>query len=336
MSDLAERTQSSSDLSIMVVDDARFSAAVIVRALKTGGYQNITHVDSATVALQRLAEVPFSIIIADWMMPEMDGLELTRRVRQMDEAVNRYTYIIMLTARDGIDAMKHAFDEGVDDFVNKSVMQQQLLPRIFAAERLVNNQNRLLRETQTLLEANQALSKANQTLKELSTLDSLTGLGNKLYNSNKVRDNLRHTESRGGATCVILIRINGIAELEQKYPPRIINELIIGISRRLKGLVRPLDDVSRLTKFTFAVVTHQPDLNLCVGTSFKRILEAINHRAFQTSVGFKEVTVDMSIAAASAKTGLPDADQLINLAEEALKESVVTRRIHHIHYRSNP
>src|SRR5690554_5811251 len=136
------------DLSILVVDDARFSAAVIIRALKAAGYQNTLHVESAIDALEMVEQKTISIIIADWLMPEMDGLELTQRIRQLDEAKNRYTYIIMLTARDGIEAMKQAFDEGVDDFINKSAMQQQLLPRIFAAERLVNNQNRLLRDTQ--------------------------------------------------------------------------------------------------------------------------------------------------------------------------------------------
>lgn len=324
---------SQSELSILVVDDAKFSSAVIMRNLKAGGYHNVSHAESAIEALGVLEKAPINIVIADWLMPEMDGLEMTKRIRQMDEANNTYTYVIMLTARDGIDALKHAFDEGVDDFVNKSAMQQQLLPRVFAAERLVNNQNRLLRDFRELLQANQQLDKANKTLKELSTIDPLTGLGNKNYNLNKLGDNLSHTESRGGATCYLLIRINGIAELEKKMPPRIVNELIVGISRRLKSLVRPLDDVSRLTKYTFAVVTHQPDLTLCVGSSFKRIVDAINHRAFQTSMGFMEVTVDMAVAAAGAKTGLPTAEQLMAMAEDKLKESIDTQRIQHIHYK---
>lgn len=331
---MVEQTQEfTSDISILVVDDARFSTTVIIRALKQGGYQNITHVDSAVQAIELVKQTPVSIIIADWMMPEMDGLEMTQRIRQMDEATNRYTYVVMLTAKDGIDAMRQAFDEGVDDFVNKSAMQQQLLPRIYAAERLVNNQNRLLRDAKELLKANQILQKANQSLKELSTLDALTGLGNSTYNINKIRDNLRHSESRGGATCCILLHISGLNEIEKQYPAKILNEIIIGVSRRLKSLVRPLDDVSRIGKFTFSIVTHQPDLTLCIGSSFKRIADAINHRAFQTSVGFKEVTVHMSVAAASLKTGLPTAEQLLELGEQALKDSVVTHRIQHLHYR---
>ncbi len=323
---------SNSDLPILVVDDAKFSTTVITRNLKVGGYTNISHAECAKDAIIIQQENPASIIIADWLMPEMDGLEMTKRIRQMEEASNRYTYVIMLTARDGIDALKHAFDEGVDDFVNKAVMQQQLLPRVFAAERLVNNQNRLLRDNNELLMANRQLREANQTLKGLSTLDSLTGLGNKNYAKTKLIDNLSHTEARGGATCYMLIRIKDVEEIEKQFPKEIIKELLVGFSRRLKGLVRPLDDVSRMDTYTFSVVTHQPDINLCEGKSFRRVLDAINHRAFQTSMGFQSITVDMSIAAATPDYGLPSPEQLMMLAEDKMKDSVSTRRIEHAHY----
>lgn len=327
-------SRNADDLFILVVDDARFSATVIVRALKAAGYKNAVHVESAADALETMATQVVHIVIADWMMPGMDGLELTHRIRQLDEASNRYTYIIMLTARDGIAPMKQAFDEGVDDFINKSAMQQQLLPRIFAAERLSNNQNRLLRDTQELLQANQLLHKSNQSLKSLCTLDALTGVGNAAYNQSKIESNLRHVESRGGAICCILLHIKGLSGDEANYPPRVVNELVVGVSRRLKGLIRPLDDISRIDKFTFSIVTHQPELGLCVGASFKRILDAINHRAFQTTAGFKEVSVEMSIAAADQKNGLPLAEAFIALADQALKESIRVQRIHHLHYRA--
>src|SRR5690554_1434041 len=122
------------DISILVVDDAKFSSAVVGRTLKAAGYTDIRHASSAHAALKLLEERPVAILVADWLMPEMDGLELTRRVRQLDEASNRYTYVILLTAREGVQALQTAFDEGVDDFVNKSAMNDQLLPRVMAAE----------------------------------------------------------------------------------------------------------------------------------------------------------------------------------------------------------
>lgn len=320
-----------SDLPILIVDDARFSASVITKNLKKGGFENISHSQSAAEALELLTRTNISVVIADWLMPEMDGLEMTKRIRQMDEASNRYTYVIMLTARDGVDALKHAFDEGIDDFVNKSAMQEQLLPRIYAAQRLVNNQNRLLMSLDRLLKEKQQLETINSKLKDLCTLDSLTGLGNRSYAISKLDDNLKHTDSRGGASCVILLRFHNIEELERKYPKSITQELIIGISRRVKTLIRPLDDFARTDKYSFAIVTHQPELDYCIGKNFKRILEGVNSRAFQTSMGFQQIEMNMLIVATSAEQSLPEGKVMLALAERKISESSPDS-INHLHY----
>ncbi|CAA0119009.1 putative cyclic di-GMP phosphodiesterase [BD1-7 clade bacterium] len=318
---------SSSDISILVVDDARFSTTVITKCLQGGSFTNIRHASSAKVAIDFIQKHPVSIVIADWLMPEVDGIEMTRIIRQIDESKNHYTYVIMLTAKDGAEALQHAFNEGVDDFVNKSVMQTQLLPRVFAAERLVNNQNRLLRDNQRLIKANRLLETQQSELRALCTLDSLTGLGNAEFAVNKLTDNLKHCESRGGASCYLLIGLNDTQQLETTLPDRILNELIEGISRRIKGLVRPLDEVCRISKYQFAVITHQPDIQLCEGKSFKRVKDAINHRAFKSSMGFHALSVDMSIASASLDHGLPGAKTLIKMADSLLEKANKTQRI---------
>ena len=147
-------------LSIMVVDDAKFSSAVIGRALAQAGYQDIRFASSAGEALVQLEKRPVSVLLADWLMPEMDGLELTAQVRQHDEATNHYTYIVLLTGKDGDKVQGEAFDRGVDDFISKTSMSDQLLPRIFAADRVSNTINRLLGETRLLTKNLASLSRA--------------------------------------------------------------------------------------------------------------------------------------------------------------------------------
>jgi PleD family two-component response regulator len=322
---------SQSDLSILIVDDAKFSASVISKNLTNGGFSNLTHTHSAAEALEIQNDDPKSVVIADWLMPEMDGLEMTKRIRQMDEAANRYTYIIMLTARDGVDALKHAFEEGIDDFVNKAAMQAQLLPRIYAAQRLVDNQTRMLMTIDNLLAEKQHLESINSKLKDLCTIDSLTGLGNRVYAQTKLDDNLRHTDSRGGASCLILLRFADVKALEQQFPTSIIQELTLGISRRIKSLIRPLDDFARTDKYSFAVISHQPELDYCVGKNFKRILEAVNTRAFKTSMGFQQIAMNMIIVASNAEQSLPSSKVLFAIAERKIAESN-PHSIHHIHY----
>ena len=84
-------------LSILVVDDAKFSSAMIGRALSQAGYQDLRFASSAAEAIKLLEQRPASVLLADWLMPEMNGLELTVQVRQFDEMAHHYTYVILLT-----------------------------------------------------------------------------------------------------------------------------------------------------------------------------------------------------------------------------------------------
>lgn len=297
--------------SILVVDDARFSSAVISRTLQGGGYTDVRAVSNALDALKALEERPASIVIADWLMPDIDGLELTRRIRQLDESANRYTYVILITAKEGDDALATAFDEGVDDFVNKASMQQHLLPRVMAAERITAMNNRLLAENQLLLEQ-------NRKLKSLSTLDPVTGLGNRNYALKRVADALRQAQSRGGAACYLLIQVANYGELDRQLPKPVFLQLIAGVARRLRQLVRPLDIAVRVNPQQFALVTHQQDIGQCVPASFRRLLDGLNQKEFKTQAGFFPVRCTIAIIAADVGTGLPEPEAMMNRAESLL------------------
>ena len=276
------------DVSILVVDDAKFSSAVVGRTLKAAGYTDIRHASSASAALGLMEERPVSILVADWLMPEMDGLELTRRVRQLDEAANRYTYVILLTAREGVSALKTAFDEGVDDFVNKSSMNDQLLPRIMAAERITRLHNRILVENQRLIDANARLRKQ-------TTVDPLTGYGNRQYGLRRLEDALRQARQRGGAACLLMIRIDEYAQLEKQHGKALLQQLVLAFSRRLRQLVRPLDVLARVGPDHFCLITHLADAGQATPGSFRRLYDGLNHRAYKTAGGFFQLSVSMTL-----------------------------------------
>lgn len=308
------------ELPIMIVDDTRFSGAIIGRTLKSAGFRDVRTAVSAPQALEMLEERPVNLLLADWLMPEMDGLELAARVRQFDEASNHFTYIILLTAREGDSALVQAFDEGVDDFINKSTMQQQLLPRVYAADRLSTLHNQLLAENQVLLES-------NQRLRRHSLLDPLTGLGNARLALERVDTALRHTQSRGGATALLVIRIENYAALESQFGKKGLREVLLGTSRRLRQLVRPIDVVARVSNQDFAIVTHHSDVLQANSGTFRRIYDAINLRALKTSQGFINVKATLSMVVANEKTGFPDPEVMLSFAREKLADSKDTGRV---------
>ena len=308
----------SQDLSILIVDDAKFSSAVVSRTLSAAGFVDIRHASSAVEGLEKLEQRPAAIVIADWLMPEVDGLELTRRVRQLDEQVNRYTYIILLTAREGVPALKKAFDEGVDDFVNKSSMNDQLVPRVMAAQRIANIYNRALVDNQRLIEA-------NAKLRQHTTLDPLTGFGNRQYALKRLDDALRQSRQRGGGACLLVMRIEDYKRLEQEQG-RILTQLVLAMSRRLKQLVRPMDVLARISPELFVLVTYQEDLDNCVPASFKRLYEGLNHKAYKTAAGFLQASVSVSLSTASDKDEI-EAELLLRRCMRGLDTSASSGRI---------
>nr|WP_165677529.1 response regulator [Pseudomonas otitidis] len=307
-------------LSILVVDDAKFSSAMIGRALTQAGYQDVRFANSAGEALRLLEERPANVLLADWLMPEIDGLELTARVRQLDEMIDHYTYVILLTGKEGENVLGEAFDRGVDDFISKSSMNEQLVPRVYAADRLCNTLQRLLHE-------NRLMTQNIASLEQRNLVDSLTGLGNPRYLRQKLADSLRQVESRGGALCYLLIGLQDALQLRNQHGVAFYNELLQGVSRRLQQLVRPLDVLTRLDDNHFGLITLLGDLHECSPSSFKRLHESLNLKAFKTSEGFITLKAGISLVGLDAKALPVEVEALLERAERLLPDSYASGRV---------
>ena len=270
------------DLSILVVDDTKFSSTIIAKTLTKAGYRDIRIANDAHTALKILDQRKASVLIADWLMPEMDGLQLTERVRQMDEQHNHFTYVILLTAKEGSSALQEAFDRGIDDFVFKAEMSKQLLPRVFAADRMSDMQN-------TLLSANQLLIESNRDLETRNILDLETGIGNQRHANETLAKLLKHTEARGGACSYMLITIKDWEKIKKQHNHLIREELALGITRRLRSVIRPLDTLCRIAENQYAVLAHFPHIDYCTTGSYRRIHDGINLKSFKTLSGYISV-----------------------------------------------
>lgn len=307
-------------LSILVVDDAKFSSVMIGRALTKAGYEDVRFANSAGAALKLIEERPANVLLADWLMPEMDGLELTAQVRQQDEMTDHYTYIVLLTGRDGPDVLGHAFDRGVDDFISKSTMNEQLVPRVYAADRICGSFQRLMQE-------NRLLTQNIASLEQRNLIDAVTGLGNARYLHQRLGDSLRQLESRGGALCYLLIGLPEIEAQRQRYGDPFHHELLRGVARRLQQLVRPLDTLTRLDDHHFGLLTMIEDLKACSPSSFKRLHEGLNLKAFKTSEGFISIKAGVGLVSLDASALPVDGRQLTERAESLLADAYTTGRI---------
>ncbi|MCQ4327418.1 diguanylate cyclase [Stutzerimonas stutzeri] len=307
-------------LSILVVDDAKFSSVMIGRALSKAGYQDIRFASSAADALAQHAQRPAHVLLADWLMPEMDGLQLTEQIRRRDALGAHYSYIILLTGRDSETALGQAFDHGVDDFISKSAMNEQLLPRILAADRLCASLQRLKQENHQL-----AASVAN--LEQNSLQDPLTGLGNIRYLRQQLSASLRQVQSRGTALCYLQVGLPEAPALRERYGDDVYDELLCAVAKRLQQLVRPLDVVSRVDENHFGLLALVDDLKGCSPSSFKRLHEGLNLKAFKTSQGFISLKAGIGLVSLDADALPTDPQAIVERATALLPSAYSTGRI---------
>src|SRR5690606_18176046 len=135
---------------ILVVDDSRVQRMILSTQLARSGYQ-VEQADCGEDALRICQANPVDIVISDWVMPGMSGLDLCRAIRAMQS--DTYTYFILLTSKNESAEVAHGLDLGADDFLTKPVNGDELRARIAAGgrilgmERDMKEKNRLLTTT---------------------------------------------------------------------------------------------------------------------------------------------------------------------------------------------
>lgn len=120
---------------ILLVEDDPLTRSMVAHILERLGHEAIA-VASGAEALRALRDYGYPVVVTDWVMPDVDGLELCRRIRQGD-GDGPYTYVIVLTSREGKERYLEAMDAGADDFINKPVDVDRLAARLRAAERVL-------------------------------------------------------------------------------------------------------------------------------------------------------------------------------------------------------
>ncbi len=253
-------------LAIVIVDDARTGRAFFQRALVPAGYEDVRIAESGARALEMLGERPADVVLADWMMPEMDGLELTARIRELDEHEGHYTALILSTSREGIDALVEAFQAGVDDFLRKPFDARELVARVFAAGKHAHLQN-------TVLDTERSLSVINDARTRSWAMDTETGLGNRDYFEAQLTTHLMETSMRGGVLCCAL------ADLYSVKGARLDDPLLLArAGRRMMRAVRPIDTVCRLDGARFGLVFSAAEPSGIEGSLIGRLRNEIAQR----------------------------------------------------------
>lgn len=148
-------------MKILIAEDDLTSRNILTTVLEKKGHEVIATVDGQE-AWEKIQQPDAPrLAILDWMMPELDGIEVSSRIREIDS--DRPTYIIMLTALNEKDHIITGLDAGADDYLAKPYDPQELYARVRVGQRIIKIQNTLAEKVQELEEA-------------LSTIKTLSGL----------------------------------------------------------------------------------------------------------------------------------------------------------------
>jgi putative two-component system response regulator len=124
---------------VLVVDDDPVTSEIIVEDLRQFGYEVVT-ASNGREAFDLIRTGQFHLVVSDWQMPEMSGLELCQEIRKRQWS--GYIYVILLTSQSGVENVVAGLNAGADDFLTKPFHPQELRVRLRTGERILSLESR--------------------------------------------------------------------------------------------------------------------------------------------------------------------------------------------------
>jgi len=230
-------------LEILLVEDSRTQALKFKLTLESRGYR-VTIAKNGLEAMNMLMQQPVSIVISDWVMPEMDGRQLCQAIRRHD--FENYVYIILLTAKDAKHDIIEGLEAGADDYMIKPVDDAELVARLSTAHRIIS------------LEA--SLKQRNKEIALLSITDPLTQVYNRGYLNDFLPKVLKRAQRYKQPLSLLLTDIDHFKGVNDRYGHQVGDQVLKAFAGALAGaLRRDLDWIARYGGEEFLIVLQETD-----------------------------------------------------------------------------
>jgi len=292
---------------VLIVEDDPVSRMLLELTLVKAGYEVVSAKDGRE-ALALFEKRFFPIVFTDWMMPEMDGLQLCRTIRK--NVSTGYVFIFLLTARDSRDDMIAGLEAGADDYLTKPFDRLELFARLKTANRI--------------LELEKSLKEANEAIRVLSITDTMTGCYNRTYMDSLLPNELQRAVRYGHPISVVMVDIDHFKNINDTYGHQAGDQVLKVFVETIGHSIRSgVDWIARYGGEEFLVVL--PETNL---DSAQLLAERLRTEVSKRIISFKGK--EMQITASFGVTGLPSSqavtaslkdisyEAMINLADKCL------------------
>ena len=299
-------------LRILVVDDSPLDQRIVASVVEKADHRVKTAGDGEE-ALRVVTQWSPHLIISDWMMPNLNGLELCQALRSSEQTSR--VYIIMMTANDQSEDLVTALENGADDYLPKPVNHAVLSARLRAAERVIRLQEHVENDREQIRRIAADLSVANRKLQRMALYDGLTGLPNRRYAMDRLAKEWERAARQGEPLLCMMVDIDHFKQVNDTYGHDAGDVVLRQISQAMKDCLRASDDICRFGGEEFLAICPDADLEVA-HTLGDRLREAVANLHIDTPEFQGSVTV--SIGAANYAKELDTPAQLLKLADEAL------------------
>jgi len=281
----------------------------------------VIYADNGVQAVQLFVEHEPELVLIDADMPEMNGYEITRVIRQSYHDFSQWTPIIIMSNAIEEEAIIKGIEVGADDYLTKPVSAPGLRAKVHAMRRLITMRESLIDFGKQLRQANEKLLKANQLLEELSLKDPLTRLWNRRAFDEQFIRIYRTAMREGKMVSLIMVDIDHFKSFNEEYGYSTGDSCLQQIAGVLKrGVYRASDFCARHADKVFAVILADTPLigAMHVADRLRMAVEALQIPHKQMLRGL--VTVSMGVASARADKAF-EYESLISAAQAALIEA---------------
>jgi diguanylate cyclase (GGDEF)-like protein len=300
-------------LRILAVDDEQVSLKLLERALRKVGHEVITAVNGSDALRIALESHPHAVI-ADWMMPEMDGLALCKALRRSE--LGRSVFFLLLTGRDEEDRIVEAFDAGVDDYVTKPFNAKILLARLKGGQRVIELQERVEANRRVVMKQVAEMGLLTRKLRNAAHTDALTELPNRRYAMARLEAEWGNVRAQGDRPLsVILIDIDHFKKVNDTYGHDVGDLVLKEVAMVLRANARQGEEAARLGGEEFFVVcaNSTEDQARVAGERLRSAIE----RHVITGLGYRG-GVTISVGVAQRSPDMANQDALIKASDHAV------------------
>lgn len=309
---VGESEESGHRMRILVVDDDGSMRAMLNALLGNAGHE-VFEASNGQQGFEMALELNPHLMIVDWTMPEMTGVELTRALRQT--RIGRGIYVLILTGHEDDESLVEAFESGVDDFMNKPLKSRILQARLRAGQRVVQLQSEIERDREDIRKFAAELAVTNRRLQEVALTDTLTGCPNRRYAMERIKQEWLMSERTKRPLSCIVADIDHFKAINDTYGHDVGDAVLQQMAAALKTGLRVQDVVCRIGGDEFMVICPDTDM-AAVLLCGERIRNAVEAATIQC--GEAKIKGSISVGVAIRTPAVADPDALIKIATQGV------------------